>query len=88
MVIGNTAGNQPMYGLVFTNNMLTTGQYPVWNAGGGLHHVCYVVDNLEQALAGARAGSDCRAAAHAGRSIRRPAHRLDLGGTPSLPTSN
>jgi methylmalonyl-CoA/ethylmalonyl-CoA epimerase len=23
--------------------------------GGGLHHVCYVVDNLEQALAGARA---------------------------------
>jgi methylmalonyl-CoA/ethylmalonyl-CoA epimerase len=22
--------------------------------GGGLHHVCYVVDNLEQALAGAR----------------------------------
>jgi hypothetical protein len=32
MILGNPAGNVPMYGLVFTNNMVTTGQYPVWNA--------------------------------------------------------
>jgi hypothetical protein len=24
----------PMYGLVFTNNMVGTGRYPVWNTGG------------------------------------------------------
>jgi hypothetical protein len=24
----------PMYGLVFTNNMVSTGRYPVWNTGG------------------------------------------------------
>ena len=24
----------PMYGFVFTNNMVTTGRYPVWNTGG------------------------------------------------------
>ena len=35
MILGNRAGNMPMYGLVFTNNMLTAGRYPVWNAIGG-----------------------------------------------------
>ncbi len=51
--------------------------------GGGLHHVCYVVDNLERALSGARAGSDRRAAAYAGSRVWRPAHRLDLHQKPS-----
>jgi hypothetical protein len=35
MILGNQAGNMPMYGLVFTNNLLTTGQYPIWDALGG-----------------------------------------------------
>jgi len=34
MIIGNLAKNAPMYGLVFTNNLVTTGRYPVWNTGG------------------------------------------------------
>jgi hypothetical protein len=33
--IGNIyATSAPMYGLVFTNNMVMTGRYPVWNTGG------------------------------------------------------
>jgi hypothetical protein len=35
MIMGNPAGSAPMYGLVFTNNMVTTGEYPVWDALGG-----------------------------------------------------
>ncbi len=35
IVIGNLTTNAPMYGLVFTNNMVITAQYPVWNALGG-----------------------------------------------------
>jgi len=35
MSIGNLAANQKMYGFVFTNNMVTTGSYPVWTTGGG-----------------------------------------------------
>jgi hypothetical protein len=35
IVTGNLSGNAPMYGLVFTNNLVITGQYPVWNMGGG-----------------------------------------------------
>jgi Putative Ig domain len=31
LVTGNAVNNASMYGLVFTNNMITTGQYPVWN---------------------------------------------------------
>lgn len=34
MLVGN-ATKSPMYGLVFTNNLMVTGQYPVWNTGGG-----------------------------------------------------
>ncbi len=34
MIIGNTFRTAPMYGLVFTNNLVITGRYPVWNAGG------------------------------------------------------
>ena len=35
MIIGNTIKTAPMYGLVFTNNLMITGRYPVWNTGGG-----------------------------------------------------
>jgi hypothetical protein len=35
MIMGNYAPTAPMYGLVFTNNLVITGRYPVWNAGGG-----------------------------------------------------
>jgi hypothetical protein len=36
LILGNRAGNMPMYGLVFTNNMLTTALFPVWDALGGI----------------------------------------------------
>jgi len=36
MVVGNVYyTTAPMYGFVFTNNLVATGQYPVWNTGGG-----------------------------------------------------
>jgi hypothetical protein len=35
IIAENVAGNPPMYGLVFTNNLILTGKFPVWNAGGG-----------------------------------------------------
>jgi len=35
IITGNSAQTAPMYGLVFTNNLTITGQYPVWNKGGG-----------------------------------------------------
>ncbi len=35
IVIGNLTTNAPMYGLVFTNNLVITGRYPIWNAIGG-----------------------------------------------------
>ena len=34
IVMGNLSQNASMYGLVFTNNLTLTGQYPVWNAEG------------------------------------------------------
>ncbi len=35
LVLGNIHWTSaPMYGLVFTNNLMTTGRYPVWNSGG------------------------------------------------------
>ena len=34
MFIGNIRNTASMYGLVFTNNLLTTTRYPVWNTGG------------------------------------------------------
>jgi len=33
--MGDLAANPQMYGLVFTNNIVTTAAYPVWNTGGG-----------------------------------------------------
>jgi hypothetical protein len=36
MIIGNLHyTTNPMYGLVFTNNLVITGKYPVWSTGGG-----------------------------------------------------
>ena len=32
--LGNIVPTAPMYGFVFTNNLVMTGRYPVWNAGG------------------------------------------------------
>jgi hypothetical protein len=33
LILGNLTSNPEMYGFVFTNNLVTTGRYPVWNAG-------------------------------------------------------
>jgi hypothetical protein len=41
LVTGNLSQNQPMYGLVFTNNLITTARYPVWNTGGGATSCAY-----------------------------------------------
>jgi Putative Ig domain len=35
MILGNPQGNASMFGLVFTNNLIVTGRYPVWDADGG-----------------------------------------------------
>jgi hypothetical protein len=35
IVMGNTVQTVSMYGLIFTNNLTMTGQYPIWNSGGG-----------------------------------------------------
>jgi hypothetical protein len=35
LTLGNLTSLPSMYGLVFTNNLVMTGQYPVWNTGGG-----------------------------------------------------
>jgi hypothetical protein len=35
MIFGNPKGNAAMFGLVFTNNVVITGQFPVWDADGG-----------------------------------------------------
>jgi hypothetical protein len=35
LVVGNIHWNvAPMHGFVFTNNLISTGRYPVWNSGG------------------------------------------------------
>jgi hypothetical protein len=33
MLVGNIVKTAPMYGLVFTNNLVLTGAHPVWNTG-------------------------------------------------------
>jgi len=33
--MGNQQANQQMFGFTFTNNIVTTGRYPVWSTGGG-----------------------------------------------------
>jgi hypothetical protein len=39
--IGNKDGNQQMYGFVFTNNIVMTGNGPVWSTGGGDTNCAY-----------------------------------------------
>jgi hypothetical protein len=34
IIMGNLTTNAPMHGLVFTNNMMITARYPIWNALG------------------------------------------------------
>ncbi len=41
MIMGNYSTDAKMYGLVFTNNLTITGQYPVWNTGGGPTNCAY-----------------------------------------------
>jgi hypothetical protein len=43
LVVGNIHWTTaPMYGFVFTNNLISTGRYPVWNSGGSSS--CAVAD--------------------------------------------
>ena len=39
--MGNLSKNASMYGLVFTNNMMGAGRYPIWNTGGGSDSCAY-----------------------------------------------
>jgi hypothetical protein len=39
--VGNMTTNPSMYGLVFTNNVIATGQYPIWSTGGGTGNCAY-----------------------------------------------
>jgi hypothetical protein len=42
--LGNIySASAPMYGFVFTNNMVSTGRYPVWNTGGATSCAFYDV---------------------------------------------
>lgn len=41
LIMGNQTTNPSMHGFVFTNNIVTTGRYPVWNAGGGRTSCAY-----------------------------------------------
>ncbi len=41
LLMGNQITNPTMHGFVFTNNLVTTGRYPVWNAGGGKTSCAY-----------------------------------------------
>ncbi len=41
IIMGNLVPTVPMYGLVFTNNLVLTGRYPVWNSGGGDANCAY-----------------------------------------------
>jgi hypothetical protein len=41
MSIGNLLSNPPMFGLVFTNNIVLTGKYPIWSTGGGQASCAY-----------------------------------------------
>ena len=41
LFLGNQVSNPEMYGLSFTNNIVTTGKYPVWSTGGGATNCAY-----------------------------------------------
>jgi hypothetical protein len=41
LFVGDTAAGLPMTNFVFTNNVMTTGSYPVWSTGGGTANCAY-----------------------------------------------
>ena len=41
LTLGNQSTNPEMYGFVFTNSIVKTGRYPVWNVGGGEKSCAY-----------------------------------------------
>ena len=41
LVVGNIYSGSPMFGFVFTNNMIVTSPHPVWNTGGGKANCAY-----------------------------------------------
>jgi hypothetical protein len=41
LILGNQTSNPAMYGFVFTNSIVTTGSYPVWNVYGGKTSCAY-----------------------------------------------
>lgn len=41
MIAGNDEKNPQMSGLVFTNNLILTGDHPIWNTGGGSTSCAY-----------------------------------------------
>jgi hypothetical protein len=41
VMLGDQISNPQMYGLVFTNSIVTSGSYPVWNQGGGKGSCAY-----------------------------------------------
>ena len=49
LLVGNKTKNPPMYGFIFTNNLVTTSLHPVWSAGGGLKS-CAAKGTTEQKI--------------------------------------
>jgi hypothetical protein len=41
MVVGSKVYDPSMYGLAFTNNLMVTGRYPIWNTGDGDESCAY-----------------------------------------------
>jgi hypothetical protein len=41
MVVGDMYPKAPMYAFVFTNNLILTGRYPMWNSGGGQQNCAF-----------------------------------------------
>jgi hypothetical protein len=48
LTLGNQLSNPAMYGLVFTNSIVTTGRGPVWNSGGGKTSCAYARTPLQK----------------------------------------
>jgi hypothetical protein len=41
LMTGNSVKDPSMYGFVFTNNLIATGDYPIWSSGGGTSSCAY-----------------------------------------------
>jgi hypothetical protein len=44
VILGDRVTNPAMYGFVFTNSLVTSGKFPVWNMGGG--HASCAISNV------------------------------------------